>query len=85
MKRYIRISSWIADIIFFIFLCIRLHYPKSYPPLDKYFFVLICIYIGVNLLVSKYKILEPREEHIIEYTLKILVFIVPILYGIFVL
>ncbi len=85
MKRYIRIISWITDIYFFVFLCIRLHYPKSYPPLDKYFFVNFCLYIVVNILVSKYKILEPREEHIIEYTLKILAFIVPMLYGTFVL
>lgn len=85
LKKYIRISSWIVDFIFFIFLCVRIHYPKSYPPLDKYFFILIGIYIGMNLLVSKYKLLEPREEHFIGYTLKGLVFIVPMLYSLFIL
>ena len=85
MEKYIRIGSWITDIIFCAFLFIRIHYPKSYPPLDKYFFALICVYVCVNLLVSKYKILEPRKEHLFEYTLKSLVFVIPMLYSFFIL
>jgi hypothetical protein len=73
-----RIYYTLFHVALFAFLMVRIHYPRQYPPLDKYLPVFYILFVIANPLIRKYgKIEISKVEHIVM----ILSFLLPMVYG----
>ena len=68
-----------------VFWFARIHYPKSYPPLDKYAIVLLVLLVVNAILLHKTKVYEPKKEHILEHAIMGSLIVSPALYALLVL
>lgn len=76
-----KILDMILLVVWCIFMTIRSNFPKSYPPMDKYFLLLIILLIVDSINLKKNDIYSHWKDDIENQIIRGLLFIIPFVYA----
>ena len=81
MKQTIsKIFDIVVLTIWCVFMTIRGNYPRHYPPLDNYTFIVIILFLLNMINVYINKLYTPRKEHLLKYIISDILVVFPIIY-----